>query len=185
MFKPVMTIVAVALGLSATSALGQALTPEEQAFLRQHLAEIVSIQPVRVSDPAVLSVFAAPIYQVTVEIREGGGTNSNNVLVARLGDTLVAVSRPGEDSDCPGIQKMFRPDFKLTGNDAGETLQRALDAVYPIIGDEDKAARTFRHKGSEWTFVRGKFFDNVLGFVLTTDASGAITGVRFALKLPS
>ena len=28
-------------------------------------------------------------------------------------------------------------------------------------------------------------FDDVLGFVLTTDASGTITDVKFALKIPA
>jgi hypothetical protein len=79
---------------------------------------------------------------------------------------------------------MFRPGFTLTNDDVAETLQRALDIVYPLNG-QDKRLETFRHKGNEWTFVRGKFFDSMMGFVLTTDATGAVTGVKYVLKLPS
>ncbi len=59
-----------------------------------------------------------------------------------------------------------------------------IPLVFPIFGP-DAGARAIRHSGNDWTFVRGQFFDNAMGFVLTTDATGRITAVRWALKLPA
>jgi len=179
-------MLALALALSATGAAAQNRPPDEKEFVRQHLQNIVRVDPVRLTDPAVTSVFAVPLYRVMVEIGDPNGAARTSVMVGRQGDTLVVVSQPGEDQDRPDILKLLRPQFKLTGAAAAETVQNALDLVYPIIGSSaDEKAKAFRHRGNDWIFVRGKFFDASMGFVLTTDASGTITGVRYVLKLPT
>jgi hypothetical protein len=181
-----LTFLTVTLGLLAAPAQGRALSPDEQAFLREHLSEVVKVEPDRLADDAVVRVFATPIYRITVVVKEGdGATSTSSAIAARRGNELVAVSRPSTDGDYPEIQRMFRRDFKLTSEAAAETLQKALDVVYPILGGSDKAARGFRRDGKQqWTFVRGEFFDKQMGFVLTTDGSGSITAVRYVLKLP-
>jgi len=179
-------MLALALALSATGAAAQNRPPDEKEFVLQHLQNIVRVDPVRLTDPAVTSVFAVPLYRVMVEIGDPNGAARTSVMVGRQGDTLVVVSQPGEDQDRPDILKLLRPQFKLTGAAAAETVQNALDLVYPIIGSSaDEKAKAFRHRGNDWIFVRGKFFDASMGFVLTTDASGTITGVRYVLKLPT
>lgn len=79
---------------------------------------------------------------------------------------------------------MIRPDFKLVTDDDAKTVQAALDQLCPILGDQDKAAENFTHTRNEFTFARGRFFDKLMGFVLTTDASGIVTSVKCVLKLP-
>lgn len=179
---PVLVLVSL-LGPFSTPALGQATPADELAFVRQHLGDIVQVVPERISDPAVTAVFATPIYRVTVEIHEGDGTVSNGVIVGRVGDKLLALSRPSSDQDCPDLVSMLNPQFRLTGATSAETLQKALDAVYPLITDESKAARAYTRSGSQWTFVRGRFFDDQLGFIFTTDPAGKVASVKFALKL--
>lgn len=177
-------IVALALGLSAGAATAQT-SPAEKEFVRQHLQNIVRVDPERVIDPAVATVFAVPVYRVMIEIGDPNGMAKTSVMVARMGDSLVTVSAPGEEQDCPAIHRLLSKTFKLNGPTAAATMQKALDVVYPISGtSEDEAIKTFKRAGNEWSFVRGKFFDNAMGFVLTTNAAGTITGVRWVLKLP-
>lgn len=182
-----LAVVGLALAVCAGAVRGQGLSAEEQAFLEQNLKKIIVVTPTRLDDAAVTTVFGVPIYTVKIQINdEDGGNALTTITVARVAESLVAVSQPSTDTVRPDIQKMIRSDFKLTGPAAAETLQKALDVVYPIIGGSDEQkARAFRRKGNEWTFVRGKFFDNALGFVMTTNAAGTITAVRFSLKVPS
>jgi hypothetical protein len=176
---------ALVLGVVATRAWGGDLTADEKVFLGQHLSDVVKIESVRVSDPAVIKAFATPFYTVNIDISDGdGGTSHNSVLVTRRDDKLVGVTRPGTDGDHPEIQQMFRPDFRLKNDADARVLQTALDAVFPIIGSSDQKAKTFKQAGHEWRFVRGEFFDAKMGFVVTTDNSGTVTGVKFVLKLP-
>jgi hypothetical protein len=182
--RPIL-IGALVLGVVATRAWGGELAADEKVFLDQHFSDVIKIEPVRLSDPAVVKVFATPFYTLSVAIDDGsGGTSSNSVLVVRRDDKLVGISRPSTDGDCPEIQKMFRPDFRLKNDADALVVQTALDAVFPIIGSSDQKAKTFKHAGQQWKFVRGEFFEAKMGFVVTTDNSGAVTGVKFALKLP-
>jgi hypothetical protein len=182
--RPIL-IGALVLVVGATCAWGGELTADEKTFLDQHVSDVVKTESVRLSDPAVVKVFATPFYTLNIAIDDGdGGTSSNSAIVARRDDKLVSIHRPGTDGDHPEIQQMFRPDFRLKNDNDARVLQAALDAVFPIIGSSDQKAKTFKHAGHEWKFVRGEFFDAKMGFVVTTDDSGAITGVKFVLKLP-
>ncbi len=185
MCKRLLAIVSAVLGLSATGVSSQKLPPAEQAFLDQHMKEVVTTQATRVTNPDVAAVFAVPIYSVRVEIKEDEGSSLQTILVARVGERLVGIFRPSGERECPEIHKLIRPDFKLSGDAAAATFQRALDAVYPIGGGPDESVKAVRHQGTEWTFVRGSFFENKMGFVLTTNAAGRIVSVKYALKLPA
>ncbi len=93
------------------------------------------------------------------------------------------MTRPSSDADLPDFAKMMNPEFRLASADDARTLQRALDAAYPIMGSEDQKAAANRRVGNQWIFVRGVFFDNKMGFIFETDATGAVTAVKFSLKL--
>ena len=176
---------ALVFGVMATRAWGGDLTADEKAFIDQHTSDVVKIEPVRLSDPAVVKVFATPFYTLNIAIDEGdGGTSSNSTIVARRDDKLVSIHRPSTDGDCPAILQMIRPDFRLKNDNDARVLQAALDAVFPIIGMSDQKAKSFKHAGHQWKFIRGEFFDAKMGFLVTTDNGGAITGVSFVLKLP-
>jgi hypothetical protein len=176
-------LVLIVVAVFAPRAHGQELTAEEKAFFRERLSDVVEVVPERVTDEAVRKVFAPAIYHVQVLVKEPGGSTSTQALVARFDNELAIVTRPSTDGDAPQVQKMFKRDFKLANDAAAALVQQAFDAVFPIARADEKA-RAFRRKGNQWTFVRGEFFDSKQGFVLTTDAAGALTSVKYVLKLP-
>lgn len=109
---------------------------------------------------------------------------TQELIAMKLGSKLVSASTPGTDKELPDFPKMLSPDFRLKSDADGKALQSALDALYPIIGDDDKKAEKFTHSGNHWTFVRGKFFEKNMGFEFTTDGEGKITAAKYVLKLP-
>jgi hypothetical protein len=158
---------------------------DAKAFIDQHLSDVVKIESHQIDAPAVTKVFGTPIYTMTVNIFDGeGSSQSSSLVVAKTDTKLLPLLRPGTDGDYPAIQKLFNPRFKLAGDTDAATVQEALDLVFPFFTDQEKAARAFRHSGNRWTFVRGTAFDKKMGFVLTTDGSGAIIGVKYVLELP-
>jgi len=182
---PKLLIVTLALVFCAGAARSdaQTLPPAERAFFDQHISEIVRIEPKRMADPAMLKVFAVPIYEVTITIHEADSTNTSSIIVAHVGSQLVSVSRPSTDADLPHVLKMMNPGFRLTSAEDARMLQQVLDAIYPIIGSDDKKAETHRRTGNQWIFVRGVFFGKSQGFVFEIDASGAIVAVKYSLKI--
>ncbi len=163
------------------------LTPDEQAFFDKHMSDMIKIrlETQRLDAPAIVKVFSPPIYTVKMILEFVADSEvSSHLIVARIGDKLVSLSRPSGDDDLPDFQRMLNPDFKLRTDTDATTLQQALDAAYPIVSDDDKKAEAFRHTGHTWIFVRGDFIDSKLGYLFETDASGAIKSVKFLLRLP-
>lgn len=177
-------VVAVGVALiSTTSARAQNLAPEERVFLDQHMSDVVKVEASRLSDPALPIVFSVPIYAVKVAIHAGNGVSSQQAMVIRQDSQLVGVALPSSDDDAPQIRKMMNPRFRLLTDQDAIVLEHALDVVYPIVGSEDRKAEAFRHDTSQWMFVRGLFFGKQSGFVFKTDATGAITSVKYALRM--
>jgi hypothetical protein len=154
------------------------------AFIMQHISDVVKIDAAPNTDPAVLSTFGNSIYTVTIGISDGDSLQTNTIIVARSGDGVASLSRPSTDGDYPKILKMLNPSLRLTGDSDLKAVQNAFDIVYPIAGLQDMSVRDYKHVGNQWILVRGMFFDKKMGFVLTTDANGAITDVKYVLKLP-
>jgi len=183
-----LTALLVSLGLilatSPRPARAEGLSAADKAFFDKHTADIVHLEPTRVEDAEFVRVFSLPVYHVKVVIQQGEGTSSTDMVLARSGDKLISVDRPGTDSDMPDFPKMLNPSFKMQNDDGAKELQKALDLLYPIIGSEDQKTEAFSHAGNQWTFIRGKFFDHHMGFIFETDASGKITSAKYSLKLP-
>lgn len=162
----------------------EALSPEDQAFFDKHSSDLVRLEPVRVSDPTFVRVFAMPVFHVKIAIKQGDGDETVDIVAARIGDKLVSVSRPSSDADLPDFPKMLNPSFKLQTDADAKDMQAAMDMVYTLITDDEKKAEGFRHEGNKWTFIRGPFFNTKIGFIFETDASGKITSAKFSLKVP-
>lgn len=180
---PVLALVLATFGTLRAGA--QTLPADEQAFIDKHMTDIVTTETTRLSDAAIIKVFAVPLYKVKMVIKDdSGGTETSEFIAARLDAKLINVTAPSTDGDVPQMLKMLDPKFKLAADADATALQQALDVLYPPFGDEDKKAVKFTHTGNQWTFIRGKFFDAQKGYIITTNADGTISGVKFLLKLP-
>lgn len=162
------------------------LSADDQAFFDKHSTDVVRLEPTRLTDAPVVRVFSVPLFHLKIVMKMGdGGEQSMDMIVARGSDKLLNVTRPSSDADMPDFPKMLNTSFKLQSDGDAKDMHAALDAIYPIVGDDDKKAATFVHKGNQWTFIRGKFFDKRLGFIFETDPSGTITSAKFSLSIPA
>ncbi|HEY5079428.1 MAG TPA: hypothetical protein VII43_06255 [Opitutaceae bacterium] len=184
MHKPTARLLFASLAVAALAIASDARADDGAAFIKDHISDVVKIDAAPIADPSVASTFGSPVYTVTIGLSDGESLQTSTMIVTRFGDKVVPLSRPGTDGDYPMIQKMLNKDLRLTSDADLKTVQTAFDLVYPIIGAQDLSARDFSHTGNQWTLVRGVFFDKKMGFVLTTDGDGAVTDVKYVLKLP-
>ncbi len=159
------------------------MTADEKAFVASHISQFVKVEPAKLGDPALAPVFAVPLYNLTISVIANGSLGIQQVIVARLGGDLVGVSYPSEDDSAPQIVKMLSPALRLRTDQDAIVLQRALDVAYPNVSDDEKKKVTFHHAGNQWQFVRNHFFGSPTGFIFTTDRAGAITSVKYMLKM--
>ncbi|MGH8274108.1 MAG: hypothetical protein ACRES9_07635 [Gammaproteobacteria bacterium] len=182
MRKVIPMAMSLALALLTAGALAQGASPADQQFFNQHIGDLVKLKLVSLDNPALPKVFSGQFYKVDVIVAEGGTT----VIVARQGSELVQMATPSSTADMPGFLKLLSTSFRLESDEDAHKLQDALDVLYPInsdFGGEDAQAKTIKHAGNEWTFVRGKFFEHYKGFVFTTDKKGAVTNVKYSLDI--
>jgi hypothetical protein len=159
-------------------------TPAEKAFFSQHVSDVIKLDARRLDAPAIAKVFSSPVYLVKVVRLEGDGEEIKEIAAARVGEKLVSMSVPGTDSDLPNFEKMLSPAFRLRTDADAVVLQEALDAVFPITMDRDRKVKAFRRAGNQWSFLRGEFFEDKLGYLFETDATGAVKSVKYRLRLP-
>ena len=186
MRKGLIAVVALMVGIVASAgAFAGALTPDEQQFFDKHLSDIVKVEPTRLNGAALDHVFKVPFYDIKVTIQQGDGTETTHVIAARDGSKLVQMSSPGTDEPLPQFKALLNPRFKLKTEQDAKEMEQAIDAINPIshFGSDTKA-KAIKHQGNEWLFIRGEFFKKHSGYVVTTDADGTITDVKYSLKLP-
>ncbi len=183
MYRYLVAVLALFCVPAATSG-AQTLTADERAFINQHIWEIVQIEPKRVADPVVEKVFAVPLYFIPITIGDKDAGPTTSLTTARMGSQLVLLSLPAVEGNVSDLQKMLNPSFRIASPDDAKTLQLALDATYPNFTMSDEKESLYRRVGNRWAFVRAAFPDGQAGFIFETDAKGAITAVKWSLKLP-
>ena len=182
MLKRTLMMVSFGLALGVAGAFAQVTTAADQEFFNQHIGDLVTLRPTSIDNPVLSRIFMARFFSVEVVVNGG----SEKETVARQGSGLVQVSTPSTTASMPSFLKLFKPDFRLKSEDDAHGLQDALDVLYPIstdFGSDDVNAKTFKHSGNQWTFIRGKFFDHFKGFVITTDGTGFVTNVQYSLDI--
>ncbi len=169
--------------LLALAARAADVSPQDKAFFEKNYSKLVKIEPHPLASDALGKVFAAAFFSVDITF-----SGSNYKLVAaRAGDDLKEVTLPSTDADMPDLKAIVKPAFKIAADADAKTFEAALDLLYPInpdFGPDDLKAKTIKHAGDEWTFVRGKFFDHFKGFVIKTNPDGTIAGIRYSLQIP-
>jgi len=168
----------------ATTVRAEEATAEDKAFFEKQVGKLVKLEAQPLTGESLGKVFTAKFFNLEVRIGADGG--GMDLIVARSGDNIVEVTKPGSTSDMPDLKALVKADFKLKTEANAKTFEAALDQLYPIdarFDKEDLKAKAIKQKGTEWTFIRGKFFDDFKGIIVKTDADGNITSIQHSLDI--
>ena len=160
---------------------GQEATADDKAFFEKNVGKLVKLDPAPITGQALEKVFGAKFYSVKASM--GGEDGVKTLVAARFGDDLKDVSMPETNAEMPALKALVKPDFKLKADADGRTFEQALDLLYPVDVRYDEKRKAVRHSGTEWTFIRGTFIGDFKGLVVTTDANGTITGIRYSREI--
>jgi hypothetical protein len=183
--KNVLAILILGLAVITSQAFAEPMSDAERNAVRAAALELVESTPKRIDSEAIQQTFTAKFYDVELKIAQGPGSWQNVTLrLARSGDAYQSVGLPSTDAKMPELAKLMHPRFRLSDQDQAQVLQTALDEIYPVstFGSE-KPPREIRQSGTTWEFIRGKFFKDYKGFVVTTTEEGMITGIAYSLSI--
>ena len=176
-----MFLIVLCVGLIAIAGRAQVATPQEKSFIDANIGKLIKVDPTPVKGEELEKVFHATFYMVKVNVGNSGTTDM--LVAARVADNLSDVSLPGGTADMPALLALVKPDFKMKADADGKAFEAALDLLYPPDTRYDEKRKAVRHAGTTWTFIRGMFIGDYKGLLVTTDAEGTITSIRYSREI--
>lgn len=168
---------------AATTLFAEPLSEGEKEAVKAAVMRRLEVTPKRMENEALSKVFGATFYTTELRLDLGGGrATMMDIVLARVGEEFQHLPSPSTTQPVPELLALLHPAFRLKSKDDALVFEKALDELYPMSTFEQKH-KAIHQKERAWTFVRGKFFKDKSGLVVTTDESGKITEIRNVLKL--
>ena len=183
MKKLVFTITALMITVSLSS---QGVETNIKNLIDTYVKSNTEAEIEAIDQAAVNKVFNGVFYKVVVGYNETGSglsyCGSSNYFNVNGAKVIMAESIH-TDIECPLLMSMIKKEFLLKDENGAKLFETALNSIYPVEEGEMKDMKHLK-KGSQWIFVRKKFFDDYTVFIVTTAASGAITKIEAKLGYP-
>jgi len=157
---------------------------DEKEEVRKEVLRRIEIESSRVESLALKKAFSATFYDVTIKIKEGGGSSTSKMLLAKKDGKFVNLESTVTTQKMPGLQSLVSKDFKLKTEADAKVFEEALDKLYPVRSfGSKKKAKAVKKTDNGWAFIRGTFFKDLKGFEVTTDAAGTVTAIGYSLEI--
>jgi hypothetical protein len=161
----------------------QTIAPESQKLIESFVKSNIDIKLEAVDQITVGKVFSGTFFKINVGfIETGSGANScgSDNYINVNGSAVNMIEPVHMDLECPVLMSVIKKDFFLKDESTAKLFEAALNVLYPVDEGEIQNVKHL-HKGSQWIFLRGKFFDDFTAFIVTTGSNGAVTNVELKL----
>jgi len=169
--------------LFSVSLSAQTVDSQSQKLIETFVKNNIDLQTKAV-DPAIVSkVFTGNFCKISVGfIEAGSGANScgSDSFVNINGTAVKMLETVHTDLECPNFMSLIKKDFLLKDETTAKLFEACLNILYPV---DEKELPNVKHmkKGSQWIFLREKFFDDFTAFIVTTGTNGAVTKIEVDL----
>jgi hypothetical protein len=161
----------------------QTIDPSSQKLIDAFVKNNIEFLLEDIDQTAVSKVFSGKFYKITVGfIETGTGASScGSYNFINVNGSAVNMIEPIHmDLECPVLLSLIKKDFLLKDESMAKLFETALNVLYPV---EENELLNIKHmkKGSQWVFLRGKFFDDYTAFIATTGPDGKINKIDLVL----
>ncbi len=169
--------------LFCASISAQTIDPSSQKLIEDFVKNRVEFQLEDIDQTAISKVFSGKFYKINfffVETGSGANSCGSDNYINVSGSAISLIEPVHMDLECPVLMSLIRQDFLLTDENSAKLFENALNVLYP---EDENEMQNIKHlkKGSQWIFLRGKFFDDHTAFIATTTPDGKI--IRIDLEL--
>jgi len=169
--------------LFPVSLLSQPIDGQAQKLIEAFVKSNIDIQTEPVDPATVSKVFTGIFYKINVGFIETGvGSSScgDENYINLNGSTVKMTEGIHMDLELPVFQSMLKKEFLLKDENAAKLFEAALNVLYPV-DEEEKVNIRHMKKGTQWIFLRKKFFDDFTAFIVTVGTNGAVTKIEVKL----
>lgn len=164
----------------------QTIDSQSQKLIEAFVKSNIDIKTEPIDQAAVSKVFTGIFYKLKVGFIETGvgaaPCGSNNYININ-GTTIKMTEGIFMDLECQVLMSLIKKNFLLKDENAAKLFEASLNVIYPV---DEKEVPNIKHlkKGSQWIFLRGKFFDDYTAFIVTTGTTGIVTKIDLKLAYP-
>ncbi|MFN8241619.1 MAG: hypothetical protein U0X39_12830 [Bacteroidales bacterium] len=165
---------------------GQTVDNQTQKLVGDFVRNNTDVRIEPVDNVATGKVFTGTFYKLIVGFIETGVGSSDcgDANYVNINGSNVKMAEPVHmDLECPVLLSIVKKDFLLKDENAAKLFEAAMNVIYPF-DEKEKANVKHMKKGTQWIFLRGKFFDDYTAFIVTTAANGTITKIDLKLSYP-
>ena len=161
----------------------QTIDSQSQKLIETFVKSNIEVKSEPIDPATVSKVFAGSFFKINVGFIESGTGSSScaeDNFVNISENTIKMAEGIHMDLECPILMSMIKKDFMLKDENMAKLFEASLNVLYPV---DKKEVPNIRHmkKGSQWIFLRGKFFDDYTAFIVTTGSNGAVTKIELKL----
>jgi hypothetical protein len=172
--------------LFTASLSAQTIDSQSQKIIEAFVKSNIDIKSEVINPAAVSKVFAGKFFKINVGFIESGAGSSScgDANYVSINETTIKMAEGIHmDLECPVLMSMIKKDFLLKDENAAKLFEASLNILYPV---DEKEVQNIKHlkKGSQWIFLRGKFFDDYTAFIVTTGTTGIVTKIEVKLAYP-
>jgi len=162
----------------------QTVSSQDEKVIKDFLLKTLNQEVEVVAPEAVSKVFAGKFYKVSpgFDFPDGSGYCTDYSLNVNAG-AVVVNEKFSTDMDLPELLSIVKKGFLLKDEAAAKLFEAALNTLYPVDEDELSGVKHMK-KGTQWIFLRDKFFDDQTAVIATVSANGTITKLQVKLGYP-
>jgi len=150
--------------------------------IQKAIKDRITVEAKRVKSDALSNVITGDLYDVTISFGGESGSSTINNKAVLIGDKVIVIPMPTTNEKLADLKAVINPKFKLKTMEDATKLEAALDVLYPI-SSFGKSEKAIKQSEGKYIFVRGKFFKEFKGFVVTTDGEGSIADISYSLQI--
>jgi hypothetical protein len=161
----------------------QTVDTQSQKLIETFVKSNIEMELEAVDPAAVSKVFVGKFFKIMVSFVETGvgASSCGDHNFVNINGTAVSMVEPIHmDLECPVMLSLIKKDFLLKDENGAKLFEAALNVVCPVEAREMPNVKHLK-KGSQWIFLRGKFFDDYTAYIVTTNPAGTIVKIELEL----
>ncbi len=161
----------------------QTVDSQSQKMIDTFVKSNVELELEAVDPAAVSKVFVGKFYKMMVNFVETGvgASSCGDHNYVNINGTAVTMVEPIHmDLECPVMMSLIKKEFLLKDENGAKLFEAALNSICPVDEEEMPNVKHLK-KDSQWIFLRGKFFDDYIAYIVTVNPAGNVTKIELEL----
>jgi len=163
----------------------QNIPASDNLLIDKFTQSVTIFEKVKIVSDTLQKVFPCTLYKVSVfmTVDKDNSFACGSYILAIKDGKLTELQQPSTNKQLDQMLSIMSKTFTVKNEADARVFETALDKIYPILIGSDNEYKEHFKKANKWYFVRGGFFEERMGFVLTLDQNSKVTSIEFNMEI--